>query len=349
MRIKLFLILVYGVAGLFISSITAFMTFIIIEEPIGYKMGSKIVLTVVLTLPIIILISGIIGELFARQINSIINRLREIKDGERNPSYQAALNTPLSMKTAKYNLNFSPNMIIELADINNVSNQLDQEISTLLTSLRARNEELTMMLLTFSHDVRTPLMISNGYIEELEDNMIPPNELLTVYKKLKTENAFINDLCNDILTYQHLKAQTKRINEDILVLPIADNIITLLDAKVTNDIEPTFTFNFDPIDLKKILMNLLQNSIKYAQSEKIRIYNRDRCIIVEDYGIGIEAQYQKKIFEPFYTIDSSKNRKQNGFGLGLAITKILCQQNQCHIKYDSSYQAGARFILSPNE
>ncbi|WP_345977901.1 HAMP domain-containing sensor histidine kinase [Sulfurimonas sp. HSL3-7] len=327
MRIKSFLILVYGTAGLFIASITAFMTFLIIEEPIGYKMGSKIVLTVVLTTPVVILISAVTGGLFARHINAIAERLEKIAEGE-------------------YGTDLSGSAIKELATINDVSNRLSQEISTLLGSLKARNEELSMMLLTFSHDVRTPLMIANGYIEELEDNLVPSERLPAVYEKLKNENNYINELCNDILTYQHSREKESRVNDAILVQPIADEVIALLDAPIVNAVDPSISFAFNVIDLKKVLINLLQNALKYAQSEEIKIYSQDAEIIVEDSGIGIEPVHHSKIFEPFYTVDSSKNRVHSGFGLGLAITKNLCRRNQCLIQYDAGYERGARFILS---
>ena len=102
------------------------------------------------------------------------------------------------------------------------------------------------------------------------------------------------------------------------------------------------------IDLKKVLVNLLQDAIKYAHSEEIKIYSLNGTIVVEDSGIGIDPAHHSKIFEPFYTVDSSKNREHNGFGLGLAITKNLCQRNRCIIEYDATYKNGARFVLSDN-
>jgi two-component system sensor histidine kinase SaeS len=327
MRIKSFLILVYGAAGLCIASITAFMTFLIIEEPIGYKMGSKIVVTVLLTAPVIMLISGLIGGLFARHINTIARRLEKIAGSEYRPDT-------------------SKSRIHELQTIHDVSNRLHHEISTLMRSLKERNDELTMMLLTFSHDIKTPLTISNGYIEELEDGMIPNDRVPEIYEKLKLENNFINELCNDILTYQNSKAEKVRANIDIFLKPVADEVITLLNAPVVNEIDPSFSLSFNAVDLKKVLMNLLQNALQYAQAKEIKVYSKNRNIVIEDSGIGIDINYSHKIFEPFFTIDDSKHRENGGFGLGLAITKNLCQRNRCRIEYDPTYQSGARFILS---
>lgn len=327
MSIKLFLILVYGAAGLLIASVTAFMTFFIIEEPIGYKMGSKIVFTVILTIPIIILISSIIGGLFARHINAIALRLQQISQGN-------------------YTSNTSDSLIKELATINDESNTLSHEISSLLNSLKKKNEELTMMILTFSHDVRTPLTISNGYLEELEDDLVAKKDLPDIYKKLRKENNFINELCNDILIYQHSKTDTDKEDTSILVYPVAKDVISLLDAPIDNQIDASLSLRFNQADLKRVLLNLLQNALKYAQTKDIKVYNQGHNIIVEDNGIGIDEQYIGKIFDPFYTVDSSKNRQKNGFGLGLAITKNLCQRNQCQVEHDSNYTSGARFILS---
>ena len=186
MRVRDFLIIVYGLASLLIASITAFMTFLIIEEPIGYKMGSKIAISVLLTTPIIIFISVIIGRMFARHIHLISARLEKILDGE-------------------YNTEVSKSMIKEFTTINQTSNKMANEIHELLASLKDKNEELTMMLLTFSHDIKTPLTISNGYIEELEDNMVSNEKLPFVYSKLKMENDYINELCDDIISFEYSK------------------------------------------------------------------------------------------------------------------------------------------------
>ncbi len=326
MLVRDFLIIVYGLAGLLIASITAFMTFLIIEEPIGYKMGSKIVIVILLTTPIIVFISVVIGRMFAKHIHLISSRLEKILDGE-------------------YNEKASISMIKEFTTINHVSNKMANEIHELLTSLKNKNEELTMMLLTLSHDIKTPLTISTGYIEELEDNMVSHERLPLVYSKLKIENNYINELCNDILSFEYSKNQIARENEIVFIQPLADEVINLLDTSITNKLSPSFTLEFNVIDLKKILMNLFQNALKYAQSQEIIIYNLHKKIIVEDSGIGIESQYLSKIFNPFYTIDSSKNREMNGFGLGLAITKNLCNRNKFCIEYDVSYTKGARFIL----
>lgn len=329
MRIKTFLILVYALAGLVISSFTAFMTFLIIEEPIGYKMGSKIVLTVLLTVPVVMLLSSIIGSFFSRHINALTLRLGRIAKGD-------------------YKAEMSCSFLNELEAISGVSNALNKEINHLLSSLKERNEELTMLLLTFSHDVKTPLMISNGYIEELEDGMIKPSELPTIYKKLKNENDYINELCNDILKYEHSRSLEQRDQKSVALYTLVQEVIALLDAPVINEVQETFKVLFNEIDLKKILMNLLQNAQKYAGTDVIKVYAENNHIVVEDYGVGISKENQEKIFEPFYTIEASKNRQKTGFGLGLAITKNLCTRNNATIIYDELAKTGARFVITLN-
>ena len=75
------------------------------------------------------------------------------------------------------------------------------------------------------------------------------------------------------------------------------------------------------------------------------IKSNDNRIIVEDSGIGIDIKYSKMIFEPFYSIDQSRNREKNGFGLGLSIAKNLANKNSYNLYIDATYEKGARFIL----
>ena len=332
MSIKKLLLLLYIMAGLIISIFTAFMTFYIIDVPIGMKMFSKIVMTIVFTLPIIAFLSYILGNFFSKKFISIQKRLLQIADED-------------------FTFYGNHESIKEIADIHKTLNTVSMQVDKSINELREKNGELTWMVRSFAHDFRTPLTIIQGNIEAIEDGLISQKELPTILQKIKLETSYMNELLSDVLSFiQSLKSVVKKekielkriLNEEIFALIEPQNGVKLVNNMQEND-----TLEFTKIDLKKILMNLLNNSIKFTNKGSITIFLENNSLIFQDTGIGIEPQECEKIFQPFYTVDASKNRLKSGFGLGLAIAKNLAQKNGYFLKCNPQYKNGCKIILSP--
>ena len=331
MSIKKLLLLSYIIAGLIISIFTAFMTFYIIDVPIGMKMFSKIVITIGLTLPIIALLSYILGSYFSKKFIFIKNRLLKIAAED----------------FTVYNKN---EHIEEIADIHKTLNTVSMQLDRSIHELKEKNSELTWMVRSFAHDFRTPLTVIAGNIEAIEDELISKKELPAVLQKIKLETNYMSELLSDVLLFiQSMKSVVKKekielrefISKEIFVLTEPLN-----EVKLVNHIKENESIEFTKTDLKKILINLLSNSIKFTNQGSITIFLENNSLIVQDTGIGIEAQECEKIFQPFYTVDASKNRLKSGFGLGLAIAKNLAQKNGYSLKCDTGYKDGCKMILS---
>jgi len=137
------------------------------------------------------------------------------------------------------------------------------------------------------------------------------------------------------------KIQLKEfIDKEIFVLLEPNVGVTLVNAMKQED-----DILFTKIDLKKIIINLLDNSIKFTNKGSIIIALENHSLIVQDTGIGIRIQECEKIFQPFYTVDESKNRLKSGFGLGLSIAKNLAQKNNYFLKCNSENMDGCRMKL----
>ena len=333
MSIKKLLLLLYLIAGLIIAIFTAFMTFYIIDVPIGMKMFSKIVITIVLTLPIIAFLSYILGSFFSKKFIFIQKRLLQIAEED----------------FTTYGTNES---IKEIADIHKTLNTVSTQLDTSINELKAKNSELTWMVRSFAHDFRTPLTIIAGNIEAIEDGLISQKELPTVLQKVKLETSYMNELLSDVLLFIHSLKSVARREKIALKKLIDEEIFTLIEpqngVKLVNNIQENDTLEFTKIDLKKILMNLLNNSAKFTNSGSISLLFANNSLIVQDTGIGIMDDECKKIFQAFYTVDKSKNRLKSGFGLGLAIAKNLAQKNAYVLQCDTEYENGCKMILSPN-
>jgi CheY-like chemotaxis protein/two-component sensor histidine kinase len=105
----------------------------------------------------------------------------------------------------------------------------------------------------------------------------------------------------------------------------------------------------DPEKLLHILINLLGNSIKFAPNGQVRIkaYHQPKQIYISiaDTGIGISAEQQVNIFDPFKQADSGTTRKFQGSGLGLSITRQLCELMGGSIRVESELGVGSKFIV----
>ena len=331
MTIKKLLLLSYIIAGLIISIFTAFMTFYIIDVPIGMKMFSKIVITITLTLPIIAFLSYMIGSYFSKKFIFIKNRLLKIANED-------------------FTINNNNEHIKEIADIHKTLNSVSLQLDKSINELKNKNSELTWMVRSFAHDFRTPLTIIKGNIEAIEDELISQKELPTVLQKIKLETSYMNELLSDVLLFiQSMKSVVKKerielkkfINKEIFLL-----IEPLHKVKLVNHIQKNEMIEFTKTDLKKIIINLLNNSIKFTNKGTISLFLENNSLIVQDTGIGIKVQECAKIFQPFYTVDESKNRLKSGFGLGLAIAKNLAQKNDYSLDCDTRYKNGCRIVLS---
>lgn len=331
MNAKTYLIAYYSVAGVIISLFTAVMTYYIIDVPIGEKMMFKIFLTILATLPIIALLSYLIGACLSKRLFAIRHCLNNIHEDKFLEDKHEESITDISA-------------IHE--SIHQLSNRLEQSIST----LKASNEQLNTMILSLSHDIRTPLTIMEGYIEELEDGIVSKEDKPKVLAILKRETAYMKELSAGVIAYiQSLGSDVFR--EEIVLKPfVQKEIVPLLQihcrARVDLNIEESFTLSFDKMALKNILLNLLHNACKYSAEGEILLRVEAKKIYIEDRGEGIDPKYKETIFEPFYCLDESRNRNNGGFGLGLSIAKNLAKTNGYDLFLDTAYPFGSRFVLN---
>jgi two-component system sensor histidine kinase SaeS len=143
-HLKSFLLLIYAIAGLLISLFTAVMTYLIIGEPIGAKMTSKIALTIFVTLPVIGIISYFIGNYLAQKFSLISQRLDAIHKQEflQNTYYDN---------------------IIDIHNIHDDITYLSKELEMTINKLQQHNNNLSTIVKSLSHDIKTPLTIIDGY------------------------------------------------------------------------------------------------------------------------------------------------------------------------------------------
>ncbi|MBN6188397.1 HAMP domain-containing histidine kinase [Aneurinibacillus sp. BA2021] len=220
----------------------------------------------------------------------------------------------------------------------------------------------TEFLANVSHELRTPLTVIMGYSELLAerlqkaDNTADLKFVETMHRKSEDLLSLINDLIDfSRIESGRMELKLSRFKLEDIVDEIVEELATSVSMKQhTMEVEhadaPLYLLA-DRGKVKQITANLLQNAIKYTPNGGrivVRTYvsGEAGCLEVEDSGIGISQEQIEQLYQPFKQMDSSYNKKYEGFGLGLAITKSLVQSHNGTIQVQSTVGKGSRFIVS---
>ena len=208
-----------------------------------------------------------------------------------------------------------------------------------------QNKELVSNI---SHDLKTPITSIKGYVEGIVDGVADTPEKMeryikTIYTKacdmdrLISELTFYSGIDSNRIPYHFHKINvTDYFNdcvEDVGLELESENI----QLNYTNLINPETLIIADPEQMKKVINNIIGNSIKYMDKEKgiidIRLIedNDSIRIEIEDNGKGIASKDLGNIFERFYRTDASRNSERGGSGIGLSIVKKIIEDHGGYI------------------
>jgi len=210
-----------------------------------------------------------------------------------------------------------------------------------------------------SHELRTPLTSLRMYSEMLEKNWIKSEDkLVEYYRSMRQESERLSRLIENVLDFSRIQKQRKTYTFSLgdlnqCVLDVVE-MITPYAAQngftVKTQLAPAMQMTFDKDSVKQIIVNLLDNAIKYARNaaDKTVIVRTRRdtqyvLIEVEDRGPGIPRRQHKKVFEEFYRLGSESTRETTGTGLGLALVKKFAQAHNGFVEILSAKPAGAIF------
>ncbi len=232
-----------------------------------------------------------------------------------------------------------------------------------IDTLKIREEYRKDFLGNVSHELKTPLFMVQGYIETLLDGA---HDDKTVRKKyLNRANKAVDRLIyivKDLDLITKLEAGELNVNWEVFdIIELIQNIFDLIEIKAAKK-KITLTFDkaynlpiyvhADPEKIRQVVTNLLVNSIKYGHENgttEINVENliQNKIIIrITDNGEGIPEQHIPRLFERFYRVDKSRNRKEGGSGLGLAIVKHIIEGHEERIYVESEEGVGSEFSFT---
>lgn len=218
------------------------------------------------------------------------------------------------------------------------------EVETLTVSLNrmiARLEESFQHISRFSadasHELRTPLTVLRGELELLLQRRAETEDTSEILATALEEVDRLTKIVESLLAISRLDAgearmEREQVNMGELVATTADQMRLLAEDKNISlhcEAKENVEVEGDPSRLKQVIVNLLDNAIKYTPENgmvevKICAENGNAVVEVEDNGAGIPADALPHIFGRFYRVDKARSRQMGGTGLGLSIVKSIC-------------------------
>jgi len=194
--------------------------------------------------------------------------------------------------------------------------------NTMQDRLQRYLDSRTRVLAAMSHDLKTPLTRLRLQVETLDN----PDAQVRIGKQLDEMESMVRGAL----------ALFRGLDDDEALAPVDVNALlaTLqsefkqMDGVVTISGTAQRTFTGKPQALKRCLTNLIENALKFGGRARLRVEDGSAVVIhVEDDGPGIPADELERVFEPFYRLESSRNRDSGGTGLGLSIARDIAQSH----------------------
>ena len=242
----------------------------------------------------------------------------------------------------------------------NTTQSLKQKTAIAEQALKARSEFLANM----SHEIRTPIHGVQGMLETLCGTSLNEKQKEYTHVAMRSSESLLN-IVNDILDFSkidsgHMTYDAEPVNLKELIEQQVPMFRRLADKKGIEFITETAAvsdtvFLADSLRLSQILMNLINNAVKFTEEGSIKIstrctkYGAGRYrvkLIITDTGIGISEEQQKVIFSPFLQAEESTQRRFGGTGLGLAIVSNIVEHYDGNVEVSSAVGEGARFIVT---
>ena len=210
-----------------------------------------------------------------------------------------------------------------------------------------------------SHELKTPITSILGYIEIINNSKVEESDKKLFLTKVLNQTNRMNAIIDDLLKLSKIESHEEDGSIEIsphYLFPIfngAKEDVTPKCDKNGNSVRikcpKDLMINCDPQILQEAVYNLLENAVKYGESGSeivIGIFITDNFnIYVDNYGQKISKRHKDKIFQRFYRIDKSRDRKAGGTGLGLAIVKHIAFVHDGDVSVERTKEEKTRFKL----
>ncbi len=228
----------------------------------------------------------------------------------------------------------------ELQILTRTFNQMSQQVKELLANR-------TLLLAGISHDLRTPLTQVQLALEMLPDEGGDAELMSGIKRDLST----INRLISETLQISMELERQEQVETDIA--EVLDAIIQAArsdDREIQWENSRSCMRKLNPLALRRVITNLLDNAIRYGDSKPIKVElecdDSQLKIRIQDQGPGIPADQRESVFLPFYRLEKSRSTTTGGSGLGLAIVRQLADANGWTVELQLAPRSGTVALVT---
>jgi len=208
-----------------------------------------------------------------------------------------------------------------------------------------------------AHELRTPLTALKGGIEVALRSVRSPEEYRAVLVSSLEEVDRLVRLAEDLLLLSRATAGPEQPRQPVELEPLLLDVLDI-GVRLAHDTGVSLRINDtvpcvvpgDPLALRRALLNLLENAIKYTPAGgkvelSLRTADKQALVTVADTGIGIALEQTTRIFEPFVRLDDARSRETGGTGLGLSIARAIVLVHGGTLTVESQPGVGSRFTI----
>ncbi|MBP9191184.1 MAG: ATP-binding protein [Ignavibacteria bacterium] len=212
-----------------------------------------------------------------------------------------------------------------------------------------------------AHELRTPIFAIQLSLETLLDGAVNDEKvnidfLNRAFNQTKRLKSLVDDLISISKFETGLKMSKRYFGISNTIVKTIDELKAMAEIKnISLEFDPSIANGVsvfgDEERIKQVLVNLIDNAVKYTANEgfvklSLDVKEKDVGVRIEDNGIGIPKKDQPRIFERFYRVDKARSRDAGGSGLGLSIVKHILEAHSSSIKVDSEENKGTKFEFS---
>lgn len=242
--------------------------------------------------------------------------------------------------------------------------QLARDFNGLASALGKAEQSRQRWVADISHELRTPLAVLRGELEALQDGVRPLNAVAvdSLYADVMRLNRLAEDLYQLALSDQGALSYRKSLTDPIRILKQDMHVLAgefrrkSLAIQLDDQLPKPVMLYADADRLSQLYRNLLNNTLHYTDSDgqlRITATKKKACLVLDfsDSAPGLPEEALPKLFERFYRVDSSRNRRLGGAGLGLAICRNIVEAHNGTITASHSEWGGLNiriiFPISP--
>ncbi|MEL7118109.1 MAG: HAMP domain-containing sensor histidine kinase [Bacteroidota bacterium] len=211
-------------------------------------------------------------------------------------------------------------------------------------------------LLSITHELKSPIASIRLVLDTFNKRKLTKDQSQRLTNNALKEVDRLNKLVNDLLLSAKLETAYQLYEEEFNFPELIGELIEQLEAKYVASsfeyeyLDDNFTFKGDRAGLTSVLLNLMENAVKYSPKEakinvSLGLESNGVEISVADQGIGIEDSEKELIFDKFYRVGSEDTRKTKGTGLGLYIVKQIVDAHGGKIKVSDNKPSGSVFTI----